>query len=85
MKEYILKIDGMHCSMCETHVNEAGRKVEGVKKIKSSNIKGESDVTIEDSANIDSVKEAIEEEGYKVLSVTEVPYKKKSFFSFLKK
>ena len=31
--EYIVKIDGMKCSMCEAHVNDAVRKVVKVKKV----------------------------------------------------
>ena len=41
MYNYILKIDGMSCSMCEAHVNDAIRNNFDVKKVKSSHKKNE--------------------------------------------
>ena len=41
MNKYILKIEGMRCSMCESHVNDAIRKKIDAKKIKSSHTKNE--------------------------------------------
>ena len=35
-----LKIDGMACSMCESHVNDAVRNAVPVKKVTSSHTKG---------------------------------------------
>ncbi|MBQ3986594.1 MAG: cation transporter, partial [Oscillospiraceae bacterium] len=35
-----LKIDGMACTMCESHVNDAVRKVADVSKVSSSYKKG---------------------------------------------
>ena len=37
-----LKIEGMHCSMCESHINDIIRKVNGTSKIKSSHLRNES-------------------------------------------
>ena len=41
MIETILKVDGMMCGMCESHVNETVRKTADVKKVTSSHTKGE--------------------------------------------
>ena len=41
MYQTTLKIDGMACSMCESHVNDAVRKAFPVKKVTSSHSKGE--------------------------------------------
>ena len=36
-----VKIDGMQCNMCETHVKDLIRKKFDVKKIKASHVNGE--------------------------------------------
>ena len=36
MTKTVLKIDGMMCGMCESHVNDAIRKAFPVKKVTSS-------------------------------------------------
>ena len=33
MYKTTIKIDGMMCGMCETHVNEALRKIRGAEKV----------------------------------------------------
>ena len=49
MLKIVLEVEGMHCGMCETHVNDVVRRVEGVKKVKSSHAKGRTEVIAEDS------------------------------------
>ena len=41
MTKTTLKIDGMMCGMCESHMNDAIRKAFNVKKVTSSHSKGE--------------------------------------------
>ena len=41
MTKTTLKIDGMMCGMCESHVNEAIRNAFQVNKVTSSHAKGE--------------------------------------------
>ena len=41
MFKMILSIDGMACSMCESHINDAIRRELDVKKVTSSHSKGE--------------------------------------------
>ena len=77
MKKYTLKVDGMMCGMCEAHVNDAVRKVADVKKVTSSHSKGETVLVAEDNLDLEKVKDAISETGYKILGVSEEPYKKK--------
>ena len=48
MKLVTLNIDGMRCSMCESHVNDLIRKVDGTKKIKSSHLSNTSTFVIDD-------------------------------------
>ena len=60
-----LKIDGMMCGMCESHVNDAIRKAfPAVKKVTSSHGKGETVVISEDPLDEAQVKAAIAATGY---------------------
>ncbi|MCD8006211.1 MAG: ATPase P [Oscillospiraceae bacterium] len=81
MTETILKIDGMMCSMCESHVNDTVRSKFNVKKVNSSHKKGETVIVSESSLNAKELTEAIGATGYKVLSVDSHPYVKKGLFS----
>ncbi len=83
--EYTLKIDGMKCGMCESHVNDVVRKINGVKKVNSSHTKNNSVIVMEEGTSKEAIKEAIAKQGYRVLGEEERPYVKRSLFSFLKK
>lgn len=85
MVETILKVDGMMCGMCESHVNETVRKAADVKKVTSSHTKGETVILSENPLDIEKLKAAIAETGYTVMGSQTKPYEKKGFFSFLKK
>lgn len=80
MVRIIAKVDGMMCSMCEAHVNDAVRKAFKVKKVSSSHSKGETEIIAEEPLDVDAVSAAIDATGYKVLSVSSEPYEKKGFF-----
>jgi len=80
MKKITLKIDGMMCGMCESHVNDCIRRSFDVKKVKSSHIKNETVIITENDINEADLKSAIEKTGYKVLGVTVEDYKKKGLF-----
>ena len=71
----------MRCGMCETHVNDLVRRVEGVKKVASSHAKGRTKNIAEDSVNVELIKEAIAKQGYGVGKVTSEPYEKRGLFS----
>lgn len=71
MKKYVLTVDGMMCGMCEKHVNNAVRNAANVKEVASSHESGKTEIICEDAIDIEAVKAAIDEEGYKVLSVSE--------------
>lgn len=86
MQQITLKIDGMMCGMCESHINESIRNAFSVKKVTSSHTKGETVILTEENIEETKLKEVIAKTGYKLLSVSKAPYgKKKGFFSFLKK
>ena len=40
MVETILKIDGMMCGMCESHINDVVRKTANIQKVSSSHTRG---------------------------------------------
>ncbi|MCD7843815.1 MAG: cation transporter [Clostridiales bacterium] len=81
MTKLTLKIDGMMCGMCESHVNDAVRGAFPVKKVTSSHSKGETVILTEADIPEDQLRAAIEKTGYQVLSVTAEPYKKGGLFS----
>ena len=75
-----LTIDGMMCSMCEAHVNDAVRDALQVKSVKSSHKKGTTEIISEQAPDLQTVKDAIEKTGYRVLYMKSEPYEKKGLF-----
>ena len=80
MTKTTLKIDGMMCGMCESHMNDAIRKAFNVKKVTSSHSKGETVIISEDPIEEAAVKDAIAPTGYKLESISSEPYEKKGLF-----
>jgi len=80
MTKTILTIDGMMCSMCEAHVNDAVRTAMQVKSVKSSHKKGTTEIISEQTPDLQAVKDAIEKTGYRVLDTKREPYEKKGLF-----
>lgn len=81
-----VKVDGMMCGMCESHVNDAVRKAFQVNKVTSSHTKGETVIITDTPVDEAKLKTAISATGYEVKGVTSEPYeKKKRLFSFLHK
>ncbi len=85
MKKITMKIDGMKCGMCETHVNNCVRTNFDVKSVKSSHLKNETEIVAENDISEADLKNIIERTGYKVLSVRSEDYKKKGFLGLFKK
>jgi copper chaperone CopZ len=82
MWKIVLKIDGMMCGMCESHINEAVRNAFPVKKVTSSHTKGETMILTEQELDEESIRKIIDKTGYTVLAVNKEPYVKKRWFSF---
>ena len=72
-----LKIDGMMCGMCESHINDTVRSACKVKSVKSSHSKGTTEIISESPLDETALKEAIGKTGYKVIDVKSEPYEKK--------
>jgi len=75
-----VRIDGMMCGMCESHVNDAIRTKMTVKKVSSSHKKGETVIISENKLSAAMITAALDGSGYTVMSVTCEPYEKKGFF-----
>ena len=82
MVKSTLKIDGMMCSMCESHMNDAIRNNFSVKKVSSSHQKGETEIVSETPLDEHKLQSVIAATGYKLLSVETAPYEKKGFLWF---
>ena len=65
-----VKVDGMMCGMCESHVNDAVRKAFQVNKVTSSHTKGETVIITDTPVDEAKLKTAINATGYEVKSVT---------------
>lgn len=85
MKRIILSVEGMHCGMCEAHVNDAVRRAVNVKSVRSSHAKNRVEVVCDDGVDEAAIRSAIEERGYTVSSTESSPYKKKGLFARFKK
>lgn len=64
-----LKIDGMMCGMCESHINDAIRQHFSVKKVKSSKRKGETVIVSEEPLDPEALKRVIGETGYELKAI----------------
>lgn len=62
-----LKIEGMMCGHCEAHVKNALEALDGVATAVVSHQDGTAVVTLEKDVSDDTLKQAVEAEGYKVL------------------
>ena len=81
-----LKIDGMMCGMCESHINDAIRNSFDVKKVNSSHTKGETVIVSKEALDEDKIKSVIDKTGYELKSINSEEFEeKKGLFGFLKK
>ena len=87
MYETKVKIDGMMCGMCESHINDAIRNAFSVKKVSASHSKGEADIISVEPIDEAKLRETITKTGYDFVSkaVESKPYEKHGLFGFLKK
>lgn len=80
MWKYTVEVDGMMCSMCEAHTNDAVRKALPVKKVTSSHTKGQTVIVAERELDEAALRKTIEELGYTMGAVEKEPYEKKGLF-----
>ncbi len=85
MTRTIMKVSGMICGMCESHVNDAIRNAFSVKKVSSSRSKGETVILSETPLDPDRLRQVVKATGYIVLSVKTEEITQKSLFGFFSK
>jgi copper ion binding protein len=68
MEKLTLKVEGMSCGHCEIAVQDAVRKLPGIKKIKASKRKKEAAVEYDASAvTAEQIAKVINDTGYQVI------------------
>lgn len=82
MWKITVRVDGMMCGMCESHVNDAVRRAFPVKKVTSSHSRGETVILTETELSPAELRAAIGQTGYEVLDIKTEPYEKKGLFRF---
>jgi hypothetical protein len=66
MKETNLKIEGMHCTGCSTRLEKVLNNLEGVETAKVSLEENKATIKYDETKiNIENIKEAIEDAGFK--------------------
>lgn len=76
-----MKIEGMMCGMCETHVCDAIRKaVPSAKKVAASRGKKEASFLTEEAVDTERLKAAVDATGYTCQGIESAPYEKKGWF-----
>ena len=81
MNKVTLKIDGMACPMCESHIAAAIRKTYSeAKEVKVSHTKKEASFVIDKAIDLSHVKDAIDKTGYKYIDGKVEPYERKKLF-----
>ncbi len=80
MTKITVKVDGMMCGMCESHVNDAVRKAFTVRKVTSSHSRGQTVILTDNDIDEDALRSAIDATGYEVKAVSKEPYEKKGWF-----
>lgn len=83
MVKTTVKVRGMMCGMCESHINDAVRREFTVKKVTSSRAKGETVIISEEPIDAEKLCNVIDATGYEAGEVTSESYEKKGLFGFL--
>lgn len=85
MIKTVFSVDGMACSMCEAHINDAIRRGLSVEKVTSSHSKGETVIISQGPLEEAAIRKVIDATGYTAGAITAAPYEKKGLFHFGKK
>ena len=77
-----IKVEGMMCGICETHINDAVRRISEVKKVSSSHSDKETVIIAENDIPDDKIRAVIGALGYGVMGIERSAYEKKKFSLF---
>lgn len=81
MYKVTMDVEGMACSMCEAHVNEAVRRaVPEAKKLRSSHKKGLTEFVSDQAPDETALREAVGATGYRVLGMRSETVEKRGLF-----
>lgn len=67
LKQIIIKIDGMKCGECESHVNDIIRRNFKIKKVSSSHRTGEVKILTIEELNVRDIENKLMSYGYKII------------------
>ncbi len=67
----IVSVEGMMCSMCESHINDLIRNQFSVRKVRSDRRKNRTVIVSDERPDHGKLKSAIEGMGYTVTGITE--------------
>ncbi|MGM9959992.1 MAG: heavy-metal-associated domain-containing protein [Allobaculum sp.] len=81
MIETTLKIEGMMCGMCESHINETIRKDFPIAKVKSSHRKKQIVILSEQELDPERLQEVIDQTGYYLEGISSKTYVPSGLFS----
>ena len=84
MYQTTLKIDGMMCGMCESHITAPTRTAAPGTPVPPPHAKGAAVVPTDAPLDIEAVKAAVHATGYEVTDASSEPYEKKKFSLFKK-
>ena len=79
MWKYTVQVNGMMCSMCESHINNAVRTALPVKQVNSSQRKKETTIVTEAELDEEALRAAISAAGYEVWEIRKESWKKGLF------
>ena len=85
MVQITLKIQGMMCGMCESHINDAVRSHFQVKKVSSSHTKGRTVIQSQEPLDREQLVRVINDTGYQAGEVVSRPLEKRGLLGHLKK
>lgn len=80
MVKTTVAVDGMMCSMCESHINDVIRRNFKIKKVAADRGKGQAVILSEEAPDPELLKKVIAETGYTAGDVISKPYQKKGLF-----
>lgn len=82
MIQTTLRIDGMQCGMCESHINDCIRRSFPVKKVTSSHTKGQTVIVSEAPLDEQALRDVIAQTGYTLTELRSEAVEKKPFRLF---
>jgi copper chaperone CopZ len=82
MYKTTVKVGGMACGMCESHVNDAVRRAFKVEKVKSSHSKGQTVIVSEEPLDQAALRAAIDATGYDCGDIESEEVRKRGLFGF---